>query len=176
MATPGVGTQSECIDMFCIHIFSDQSNFVGFSVYLNTYSVDYDEGDLLKFNRKILNTNYYNTTSGQFTCPVTGIYLITFTLSKYRTDNLYLSVQKQDTIVMQGIDTNEANDWTTVTNSRLVECVRGERMVMRAVGNGKVQGGGRFTTFSGMLVATDGKSLFNMCLHQLYITAAVNQF
>lgn len=149
----------------------DHSDFVGFSVALDTWNQAYGRGEVVKFNGQTYNTKmYYDATSGQFRCPVTGVYFITLTARKYRTNNIELSVEQQGSVILHTIDTNKLNQWTTASNSRLVTCRQGEVMMVKAVGYTYLTSytsDRKEAIFSGMLIA-DGKYAW------LYITDSYN--
>lgn len=131
---------------------------MGFSVYPSAY-ITYNAGEAIKCDLLYINpANYYNTTSGEFICPVTGAYFITLTGQKAANYKLQLGVKHGQTMILHLIDTASSNGYNTAANSRLVECNQGDVMTIITLGDGKVTGGTNpETTFSGMLMETNGK-------------------
>lgn len=143
-------------EVYIVYVLSDLSDFVGFSVLLDsTPPTTYRGGDVLVFNKQILNLNYYNTASGQFSCPVTGVYFVTLTLVKDSDQALQLGLYLEDGVAQQGLDINKKNSGITVTISRLIECRKGDVMTVKGLADGNIFGL-KATTFSGMLMSTDG--------------------
>lgn len=130
-------------------ILSGQSNFVGFSVYVSRQNI-YSAEDVIKFDGDILSQgNYYNSTTGHFTCPLTGVYYMTFSLLKYD-HPIKIGIKHRGEIILHGEGKG------TVTNSRLVHCVEGQQMSMIASDRGGLWGHlSKYTTLSVMLMERD---------------------
>lgn len=122
------------------------------------------KGEVIKFTRNILNTgrNHYDTRSGKFRCPVTGLYFVTFTIRKDDRNKVLLGLDLNNEMILHGIDVNDNNFDTTVHNSRLVQCRRGEEIALKGIGDGKVHGDNdRKTTFSAMLLEGGNQGMYH---------------
>lgn len=132
------------------NILPAPANFVGFSVYRTSGSASYSAGDVLKFARHFFAESTYDTISGEFRCPTTGIYFITFTLWKNFDKDLVLGVEHNNAIILHAINTNVKNFRNPITNSRLVSCVEDDTLVVKGVADGEAWPE-TFQLFSGML-------------------------
>ena len=125
----------------------------------------YEKEEVIRFFGVLQNENgLYSSATGQFLCNVSGLYYIAITL-KRMTDALAIKVyNKRGEVVLTAASKGTHNQGISISNSRLVECLEGEYLVLRSFGQGSLYGeaGVPHSTFTAFLLHATG-------LHKLYI-------
>lgn len=147
-------------------MFSDNSDFFGFSVDLGGVSTTYTAGDVIIFMGQNLNEGAgYDTTTGLYSCPVTGVYFVTLTVMKYGNEPVQLGLHHNGTIILHTVKEYSAKQqYPNIHNSRLVSCVKGEKILVKGVGSGQAYNGAShtsYTTLSAILVERDNQGKFS---------------
>ena len=132
---------------------------VAFSAYLDHRLDHVSAGHTIKCNRILTNRGHaYNEHSGQFTVPITGIYLLTFHFAN-KLSTGYTSVRlvvDDRSVVDAGADSIQFDHWSMGGNTVIVSLTAGELVWLEIVGStgGEVESSDpeRFTTFSGVLL------------------------
>ena len=132
---------------------------VAFSAYLDHILGHVSAGHTIKCNRILTNRGHaYNEHTGQFTVPITGIYLLTFHFAnKLNTGYLQVRLVVDDRPVVDGgADSIQFDHWSMGGNTVVVSLKTGETVWLEIVGDtgGEVESTNteRFTTFSGVLL------------------------
>ena len=132
---------------------------VAFSAYLDHILGHVSAGHTIKCNRILTNRGHaYNEHTGQFTVPITGIYLLTFHFAnKLSTGYTQVRLVVDDrSVVDAGADSIQFDHWSMGGNTVIVSLTAGELVWLEIVGNtgGEVESSDpeRFTTFSGVLL------------------------
>ena len=104
---------------------------------------------------------FYSTATGLFTCNVTGVYYIAVTLKRTADvdGDLYILINKGVEKLLVTTNFPRENVGMSITNSRLVVCLSGERLSMRGgYGGGSVYGesGVPHSTFTAFLLQETG--------------------
>ncbi|KAK3108573.1 hypothetical protein FSP39_011049 [Pinctada imbricata] len=137
-----------------------QNQNVAFTAYLD-HNVDLHKNQPIKFNKIITNDgNGYNANSGAFTCPETGMYLLSFHVGLlYSTDPArgLLSLRVNGHHVVDGeVTTTVAHQGLQGGNSILQHLRAGDVVTVSNIWNNvfRVEGASaiRLTTFSGVKI------------------------
>ena len=136
------------------------NNAIGFTAYRSTtYDVVNDAACL--FDEEVFdNDGAYDTSSGVFTCPVSGMYFFITTLYMGQNSGWYADSELQDstgTKTLGGIFNNNAHTLQS-TNQAVFQCDAGAtvRVINRSDNTRRLAGteGGRpMSTFSGFLIS-----------------------
>ena len=134
------------------------SEHIAFSAYLGSTTDHYMTGHVVKCDQVLLNDGQaYNTYTGIFTVPETGVYLLTFSITTDLLDH-WMTVQmivNNRMIVEASIDTKYVQHSEMGGNTVIVRLNQGESVWLQISdsSNGKLFGGTRRdTTFSGVLL------------------------
>ncbi|XP_063425361.1 uncharacterized protein LOC134708644 [Mytilus trossulus] len=134
------------------------SGGIAFSAYLD-HNIDFGAHQILKYNRIITNEgNGYNVHTGSFTCPESGMYLLSFSIgqrgdSAPRGAYIYLmvnSVNVIDSVVDSFHNTQDLQGGNTV----IIRLKAGDVVFTEGGASDHVEGstGLRLTSFSGVLL------------------------
>jgi hypothetical protein len=102
--------------------------------------------------------NHFNTSTGQFTCPVTGRYFFSFNLlsDDTRQNYFYAHLRKNGSVVKftQEIKSNSTTSGATISTSMVVDCAANDVVDVFGYGSSvNIHASNQYTWFSGYLVA-----------------------
>ena len=122
----------------------------------------YSAGERMIYRNATINrSQHYNTTTGEYTCPVNGVYLFTFSIGGNNENKEYrasASLYKEGTEVSSVFFYNENSEtvYDTMSRSDIVSCVKGERVWIQSdYGLNQITGNSVYTIFSGVLLFTN---------------------
>ena len=139
------------------------STNIAFSAYLDHNLNHLTSGFLIKCNQALLNVgNAYNTITGIFTVPKTGVYLLTFTISSNNRHGMfetktYIKLVSNGRNIIDGVSNLSAETSDQMGgNTAIVQLGAGESVWLEVFGgtNGHLQSDGyyRYVSFSGVLL------------------------
>ncbi|KAH3753184.1 hypothetical protein DPMN_187818 [Dreissena polymorpha] len=129
---------------------------VAFSAYLSYMIPHLAIGHVIKCDRTLLNDgNAYNTATGIFTVPITGVYLLSASIDSLKNTHVKVVVDNANTFDLIS-DSKTQSMEVMSSNTMLVHLVVGQSVWMEQYGNndGQIISGDewRYTTFSGVLL------------------------
>ncbi|XP_070578719.1 complement C1q tumor necrosis factor-related protein 5-like [Ptychodera flava] len=107
------------------------------------------------YNRVISNVgNGYNTSTGKFTCTVSGVYFFMISASSYTSSNLYLCLMKNSQILACVMERRSSSGLRgSACNSVIIELQDGDEVWVRlGSGHALFSDGNKYTTFTGYLL------------------------
>ncbi|KAK3092849.1 hypothetical protein FSP39_007869, partial [Pinctada imbricata] len=126
-------------------------------VYFSAYITSHIQSSDLKQDQPIIFTDVvtnegegYNASTGEFTAPKTGGYTFFWEFLVYGGGNIWLELQKNDTLFAHNVGHGADSFWEVASKSTIMNLVKGDRVkVVYHGGNGKIYGTHRYTGFSG---------------------------
>ncbi|XP_063064275.1 complement C1q-like protein 4 [Engraulis encrasicolus] len=115
--------------------------------------------DVLKFDDVVTNVgNYYEPSTGKFTCPLPGIYYFTYHVLMRGGDgtSMWADLKKNDKVRASAIAQDADQNYDYASNSVILHLDVGDEVYVQLDG-GKVHGGNtnKYSTFSGFLIYPD---------------------
>ncbi|XP_077997738.1 uncharacterized protein LOC144450869 [Glandiceps talaboti] len=98
--------------------------------------------------------NGYSTSTGKFTCPVSGMYYFTISAMRYSSSELFVCLMK-NTTRLPCVWINNTSDWAYggVSNSVIIDVDQGDEIWVRLHSNTAVySNNNEYTTFTGYLL------------------------
>jgi len=91
-------------------------------------------GDKVKFDHQLLDTsNSYDTTTGEFTCPVSGLYQISVHIGVFNDLAMFALKRDGETISTVLADKRNAVDWGSATPSVTVLLTKGNKVRVECI-------------------------------------------
>ena len=134
---------------------------VAFSAYLDHSIYHLTSGYLIKCNKALLNVgNAYNTITGLFTVPQTGVYLLTFTINTHvgtSAATIFVKLVSNNKNIIDAVSKLPAGDYDQMGgNTAIVQLSAGESVWLEvfATTTGELQSDEtfRYVSFSGVLL------------------------
>lgn len=115
--------------------------------------------DVLKFDDVVTNVgNYYEPSTGKFTCPLPGIYFFTYHVLMRGGDgtSMWADLKKNGQVRASAIAQDADQNYDYASNSVILHLDVGDEVCVQLDG-GKVHGGNtnKYSTFSGFLIYAD---------------------
>ncbi|XP_062396040.1 complement C1q-like protein 4 [Sardina pilchardus] len=115
--------------------------------------------DVLKFDDVVTNVgNYYEPSTGKFTCPLPGIYYFTYHVLMRGGDgtSMWADLKKNGQVRASAIAQDADQNYDYASNSVILHLDVGDEVYVQLDG-GKVHGGNtnKYSTFSGFLIYPD---------------------
>ncbi|KAJ8369952.1 hypothetical protein SKAU_G00099800 [Synaphobranchus kaupii] len=119
----------------------------------------HEGSEVLKFDDVVTNVgNYYEPTTGKFTCPLPGIYYFTYHVLMRGGDgtSMWADLKKNDQVKASAIAQDADQNYDYASNSVILHLDVGDEVCVQLDG-GKVHGGNtnKYSTFSGFLIYPD---------------------
>ena len=122
----------------------------------------YSAGERMIYRNAVINPGqHYSTSTGEYTCPVTGTYFFTYSIygdnvkDGWRYSRATASLYREGTQISRIYFTNYNSEQIDITLSRsdIVQCSKGGRVWVQSVyGSNHVWGAGIYDMFSGVLL------------------------
>ena len=117
--------------------YMEQSSPVGFTA-IATINQMLVTSTIVKFNEVLFNYGgHYNRDTGLFTCPVTGLYLVSVKLEEYDSNGLRFEVIVDEVTVLDFSDATDVYD-LSLSGSTLAECEEGGSIYVQSLRNGQL--------------------------------------
>ncbi|XP_034028270.1 complement C1q-like protein 4 [Thalassophryne amazonica] len=119
----------------------------------------HEGSEILKFDDVVTNVgNYYEPTTGKFTCPLPGIYFFTYHVLMRGGDgtSMWADLKKNGQVRASAIAQDADQNYDYASNSVILHLDVGDEVCVQLDG-GKVHGGNtnKYSTFSGFLIYPD---------------------
>ncbi|XP_060776294.1 complement C1q-like protein 4 [Neoarius graeffei] len=119
----------------------------------------HEGSEVLKFDDVVTNVgNYYEPTTGKFTCPLPGIYFFTYHVLMRGGDgtSMWADLKKNGQVRASAIAQDADQNYDYASNSVILHLDVGDEVCVQLDG-GKVHGGNtnKYSTFSGFLIYPD---------------------
>uniref|UniRef100_A0A7N8XKA9 Complement component 1, q subcomponent-like 4b n=2 Tax=Mastacembelus armatus TaxID=205130 RepID=A0A7N8XKA9_9TELE len=119
----------------------------------------HEGSEILKFDDVVTNVgNYYEPTTGKFTCPLPGIYYFTYHVLMRGGDgtSMWADLKKNGQVRASAIAQDADQNYDYASNSVILHLDVGDEVCVQLDG-GKVHGGNtnKYSTFSGFLIYPD---------------------
>ncbi|XP_035243188.1 complement C1q-like protein 4 [Anguilla rostrata] len=119
----------------------------------------HEGSEVLKFDDVVTNVgNYYEPTTGKFTCPLPGIYYFTYHVLMKGGDgtSMWADLKKNGQVRASAIAQDADQNYDYASNSVILHLDVGDEVCVQLDG-GKVHGGNtnKYSTFSGFLIYPD---------------------
>ncbi|XP_060930859.1 complement C1q-like protein 4 [Limanda limanda] len=119
----------------------------------------HEGSEILKFDDVVTNVgNYYEPSTGKFTCPLPGIYFFTYHVLMRGGDgtSMWADLKKNGQVKASAIAQDADQNYDYASNSVILHLDVGDEVCVQLDG-GKVHGGNtnKYSTFSGFLVYPD---------------------
>ncbi|XP_026069067.1 complement C1q-like protein 4 [Carassius auratus] len=119
----------------------------------------HEGSEILKFDDVVTNVgNYYEPTTGKFTCPLPGIYFFTYHVLMRGGDgtSMWADLKKNGQVRASAIAQDADQNYDYASNSVILHLDVGDEICVQLDG-GKVHGGNtnKYSTFSGFLIYPD---------------------
>ncbi|XP_076874623.1 complement C1q-like protein 4 [Brachyhypopomus gauderio] len=119
----------------------------------------HEGSDVLKFDDVVTNVgNYYEPSTGKFTCPLPGIYYFTYHVLMRGGDgtSMWADLKKNGQVRASAIAQDADQNYDYASNSVILHLDVGDEVCVQLDG-GKVHGGNtnKYSTFSGFLIYPD---------------------
>ncbi|KAG2467864.1 complement C1q-like protein 4 [Erpetoichthys calabaricus] len=119
----------------------------------------HEGSEVLKFDDVVTNVgNYYEPTTGKFTCPLPGIYYFTYHVLMRGGDgtSMWADLKKNGQVRASAIAQDADQNYDYASNSVILHLDVGDEVCVQLDG-GKVHGGSnnKYSTFSGFLIYPD---------------------
>ena len=110
---------------------------------------------MVKFDKVHINYgDHYDPTVSLFTCPVTGLYLISVKVDEYNTASLKLEAVVAGLRVFYLWDQSTSNSvYMSVSGSAIAECSQDNKIWVQSVGTGQIYAQNGANIFSVLLVS-----------------------
>ena len=118
----------------------------------------YGEHQPVLFNRVLSQFgNAYNPVSSTFTCPVTGVYVISVTVTSIIGDRMRCQIMWESSVYLSAYGDNDGSTYNSASATQIIECAAGERIWIRSNGSSgnTMYGDGsafRLSSFCGFLL------------------------
>ncbi|XP_034151754.1 complement C1q-like protein 4 [Esox lucius] len=119
----------------------------------------HEGSEVLRFDDVVTNVgNYYEPSTGKFTCPLPGIYFFTYHVLMRGGDgtSMWADLKKNGQVRASAIAQDADQNYDYASNSVILHLDVGDEVCVQLDG-GKVHGGNtnKYSTFSGFLIYTD---------------------
>ncbi|KAF7200854.1 complement C1q-like protein 4 [Nothobranchius furzeri] len=119
----------------------------------------HEGNEVLKFDDVVTNVgNYYEPSTGKFTCPLSGIYYFTYHVLMRGGDgtSMWADLKKNGQVRASAIAQDADQNYDYASNSVILHLDVGDEVLVQLDG-GKVHGGNtnKYSTFSGFLIYPD---------------------
>lgn len=146
----------QTVHTICIYhyYFTDDETLVGFTASKVNSEPAYVIEEPLIFESTLTNPGgAFDPSTGSFTCPVVGIYLVSITVQRYDATAISLDVLRTTFPIMQLFDSGAENEDAVINMSALTQCFPGEEIVVTPFAAGGIQGAGYpITTYMAILL------------------------
>ena len=115
--------------------------------------ITYSARERMIYHEDVINPGqHYNTSTGQYTCPVTGVYLFTYSVygdninSGFSNSSASLSLYKEGVLISSMFFMNRNSEFIDITLSRsdIVQCKEREKVWVQGRNDKNIVWGDRF--------------------------------
>ena len=128
-------------------------DFVSFTAYAAA-SQEYNKGDVVQFDTIVVNYGgYFDSSTGYFTCPYTGYYLLTVSILASRAVRMAVDIIINDTVLV-GASAKDTKEQDQAAATTVVKCDSEQLVWVKSRHGGfQMEGGiGRDSSFTGALL------------------------
>ena len=138
--------------------------FVARGLYQSdSYYITYSTGERMIYRYAVINPGqHYNSSTGEYTCPVTGIYLFTYSVYGHAIKDGPTHSRAIASLYRKGAEINRIHFLNnnseginiSLSGSDILQCSQGDRVwVQNYWGNNRIYGHSVYNMFSGVLLS-----------------------